>query len=168
MGRGDSELERKTKLSLGDASTQGRPDPLPAGSLVRVIHARDPWLRRYSGMRGHVQQDDGLIVEVLLSCGHLMSFWRSEVKPLTATTDIWSHKGSGSGEPHDRPVEHGAVPGRSLQERRRRAGVTQAAIATVMGVSVPRISQIEAVPAVRTVTATRYLEALRRARATAA
>src|SRR5437879_4306970 len=93
MGRGDSEMEGKTKLHLGDASTQGQPDLLPAGSLVRVIHAKDPWLRRYSGMRARVGQDDGLIVEVMLSCGHLMSFWRKEVEPLTPTTDSWGHEG---------------------------------------------------------------------------
>jgi len=168
MGRGDSELEGKTKLPLADASTQGDPDRLPVGSLVRVIHATDPWLRRYSGMRALVGRDDGLSVDVLLSCGHLMSFWRSEVRPLTATTDVWADQGSGSKEPHDILLEDGAVSGHSLQGQRRRSGLTQAAIARVMGVSVPRISQIEAAPAVRTVTATRYLEALQRARATAA
>ncbi len=168
MGRGDSELEGKTKLPLGDAASQVKLDRLPAGSLVRIIHTNDPWLRRYGGMRASVGQDDGLIVEVLLSCGHLMSFWRNEVAPISVTTDSWGHEGSGLGEPHDLLVEHGAVPGRSLQGQRRRTGVTQAAVATVMGVSVPRISQIEAAPAVRTVTAARYLEALRIASPSAA
>src|ERR1700730_13029968 len=129
IGRGDSELEGKTKVLLADAPTQGHLDRLPVGTLGKVIYATDPWLRRYRGMRAVVGRDDGLSVDVLLSCGHLMSFWRSEVKPLTATTDIWAEQGSGSKEPHDILLEDGAVSGHSLQGERRRSGVTQAAIA---------------------------------------
>jgi DNA-binding XRE family transcriptional regulator len=168
MRRCDSELAGKIKLPLADASTQRAPDLLPVGTVVRVIHATDPWLRRYSGMQARVRQDDGLVVEVLLSCGHPMSLWRNEVAPIAATTDSWGYEGSGSAEPHAFPIRERPVPGFSLQGKRRRAGVTQAAIAKVMGVSVPRISQIEAARAVRTVTAARYLEALRIASPSAA
>ncbi len=166
MGRGNSDLEGKARLSLADASSLCKPDPLAAGSLVRVIPSRDPWLRQYTGMRGRVRGDDGLIVEVLLPCGQLMSFWRNEVEPLTGSTG--SRVYEGSEEPLKLLVKYGSVSGGSLQGQRHRVGVTQAAIATVMGVSVPRISQIEAAPAVRTVTAARYLEALRLARLSAA
>jgi DNA-binding XRE family transcriptional regulator len=148
--------------------TFGKWEPLPAGSLVRVISAKDPWLRRYSGMRARVGQDDGLVVEVLLSCGHLMSFWRNEVEPVAPTSQDWAYQGPDAVEPPEPPGEHGAVPGPLLQAERHRAGLTQAAIATVMGVSVPRISQIEAAPTVLAVTATRYLEALRIASLSAA
>jgi DNA-binding XRE family transcriptional regulator len=140
-------------------------EPLPAGSWVRVTCARDAWLQRYSGMRCQVERDDGLIVDVLLPGGSLMSFWRNEVHVLVSRPTLRSGRGPQSEERQDRQLE---VPGRSLQRQRRRAGVTQAAIATVMGVSVPRISQIEAAPAVRSVTAARYLEALRMASLSAA
>jgi hypothetical protein len=142
----------------------GKLRPLPAGSLVRIIPARDPWLRRYIGVPALVGQDDGLVVEVLLPCGHLMSFWRNEVEPLSPTPqDRANQRVESVG-----PDEHPAVPGHSLRAERRRAGLTQAAIATVMGVSVPRISQIEAAATVLTVTAGRYLEALRIASQSAA
>ena len=59
-------------MLLADAPTQGHLDRLPVGTLVKVIYATDPWLRRYRGMRAVVGRDDGLSVDVLLSCGHLL------------------------------------------------------------------------------------------------
>src|SRR2546427_9783143 len=94
MGRGDSEWEGKARLPVADAAIESKPDELPVGSLVRVIQAKDPWLRQYSGMRARVRQHDGLIVEIVLSCGQLMSFWRDEGEPLSATTDRWAHEES--------------------------------------------------------------------------
>jgi DNA-binding XRE family transcriptional regulator len=140
-------------------------EPLPAGSWVRVTCAGDAWLQRFTGMRGQVERDDGLIVDVLLPGGSLMSFWRNEVHVLVSRPTPRSGRGPQSKEYWVRQL---AVPGRLLQRQRRRAGVTQAAIATVMGVSVPRISQIETAPALRSVTAARYLEALRIASLSAA
>jgi DNA-binding XRE family transcriptional regulator len=152
----------------GDPSP-GKASPLAAGSLVRVIRVKDPWLRRYSGMRARVGHDDGLVVEVLLPCGDLVSFWRDQVEPVAAPTNRGAAcQRPASGDVHQILRGHDPVGGASLKARRREAGLTQAAIASAMGVSVPRVSQIEAALAVRIVTATRYLEGLRRARATAA
>ncbi|MDQ6790308.1 MAG: helix-turn-helix transcriptional regulator [Candidatus Dormibacteraeota bacterium] len=98
-----------------------------------------------------------------------MSFWRDQVEPVAAPTirgDACQRPASG--DFHQILGGHDPVCGASLKARRREAGLTQAGIASAMGVSVPRVSQIEAAPAVRTVTATRYLEALWKARPTAA
>ncbi len=140
-------------------------EPLPAGSWVRVTCAGDAWLQRYRGMRGQVERDDGLIVDVLLPGGSLMSFWRDEVHVLVSRPTSRSGRSPVSQETQVRQL---AVPGFALQAERRRSGLTQLAIATAMGVSVPRISQIETGPTVRSATVGRYLEALRTAQMTAA
>ncbi len=154
--------------SLRQEMSLGRVEPLRAGSLVRVAHASDPWLRRYRGMRGSVQQDDGHVVEVVLGSGALMSFWRTEVEPLAPSVDRRPSQHSNCEEPRDLVAQREAVSGPSLQAERRRAGLTQHVVATAMGVSVPRISQIEARAAVRAATVMRYLQALRIAMAPAA
>ncbi|MDQ6899550.1 MAG: helix-turn-helix domain-containing protein [Candidatus Dormibacteraeota bacterium] len=138
-------------------------EPLLIGTWVTVFCSNDPWLKRYSRKRGRVERDDGLIVEVRLPGGDLVSLWRNEVEPVASLP----RGRAGRRSPHQLLIQQGVVPGIALQAERRRAGLTQLDIATAMGVSVPRISQIEAGP-VRAATATRYLEALSMARASAA
>ena len=132
---------------------------LAAGTFVKVGRTSDPWLRRYSGSRGRVVRDDGVVADVMLLGGDLVSLWRGEVEPLPEV----SHD-----EARERLADEDYVPGFSLQLERHRAGLTQMAIAGAMGVSVPRISQIESLPGVRAATAIRYLDALRTAAADAA
>jgi hypothetical protein len=146
----------------------GKLQPLLLGSIVRVICSKDSWLERYSGMQARVERDDGLVVDVLFVNGDLLSFWRDEVEPVESMSHFQADERAALPEPRQRSGQQGPIPGFSLQAERRRAGLTQVAIATAMGVSVPRISQIEARPAVRNATATRYLVALRAARASAA
>jgi hypothetical protein len=145
-----------------------RLEPLLVGSIVRVICSKDSWLERYSGMQARVERDAGLVVDVLLPSGDLLSLWREEVEPIESRWHAQADPPTALPKPHKRSGQQGAVPGFSLQAERRRAGLTQVAIAMAMGVSVPRISQIEARPAVRSATASRYLIALRAARASAA
>jgi DNA-binding transcriptional regulator YiaG len=130
--------------------------PVLVGSVVRVICSKDPWLERYSGMHARVECADGLVVDVLLPSGDLQSFWRNEVEPLPSVPS--------PAEEQSALTDEGMVRGFSLQVQRRRAGLTQMALAAAMGVSVPRISQIEARRGVRNATARRYLEAIRAAR----
>jgi DNA-binding XRE family transcriptional regulator len=137
---------------LGDEASLLGLSPLVIGSSVRLTASSDPWLKQYRGTRGRVERDDGLTVEVRLPGGELISLWRNEVKPVSALPH-------GQRSHHERLAGQ-AVPGIALLAERRRAGLTQLDIATVMGVSVPRISQIEAAAAIRAVTACRYLEAL--------
>ena len=138
----------------------GAGSSLVAGTFVRVRRTSDPWLRRYSGSRGRVVRDDGLVADVVLLDGDLVSLWRGEVEPLPAGLhdERWERL----------LTDQDSVPGFSLQLERQRAGLTQMAIAIAMGVSVPRISQIESLPGVRAATAVRYLDALRTAAADAA
>ncbi len=143
---------RNRRPSEGEEASLLGLSPLVLGSWVRLIASSDPWLKQYRGMRGRVERDDGLTVEVRLPGGELVSLWREEVKPVGAMPQ-------GQRSPHERLVDQ-AVPGTALLAERRRAGLTQLDIATAMGVSVPRISQIEAGAAIRPATASRYLEAL--------
>ncbi len=142
--------------------------PLPAGTFVRVSRTRDPWLRRYSGLRARVEEDNGLIAEVMLPGGDLVSLWSYEVEPLASQMRGRVVERSEDAAPQGLRTRHHLAPGFLLQSERRRAGLTQMAIAAAMGVSVPRISQIESLPRVRTATAMRYLSALRAATTSAA
>jgi DNA-binding transcriptional regulator YiaG len=141
---------------------------LPAGTLVRVGRTGDAWLRRYSGLHARVVSDDGVITDVMLPGGDLVSLWRSEVESVSSA--FHARVGQRLEQPARDSLLAGQdrVPGFSLQVERHRAGLTQMAVARAMGVSVPRISQIESRRAVRAATATRYLSALRAATANAA
>ncbi len=143
---------RHRRPSQGEEASLLGPSPLVLGSWVRLTASSDPWLKQFREMRGRVERDDGLTVEVRLPGGELISLWRTEVKPVGAIPQ-------GQQSHHERLVDQ-AVPGIALLTERRRAGLTQVDIARAMGVSVPRISQIEAGAAIRPVTASRYLQAL--------
>ncbi len=134
--------------------------PLPRGSLVRLSCVGDPWLSRYHGLFGRVVTSDGTVVEVALSAGSVVSFWRHEVTRLTAPYEPPAKLTESNSESL---VSSTAVPGFSLQAERQRAGLTQRAMARAMGVTVQRISQIEGQLAVRPPTVARYVLAIRAA-----
>jgi|ERR1700730_9509658 DNA-binding transcriptional regulator YiaG len=136
--------------------------PLTAGALVRLTCLGDPWLRRYHGLFGRVVRSEGAVVDVALSDGRVVSFWRQEVQMLPGIP----------GKTNDRTAAgdeylscNPSVAGFSLQAERQKASLTQHELAAAMAVTVQRVSQIEGQLSVLPQTAARYARAIRTAMA---
>jgi hypothetical protein len=132
------------------ADGRGESARLLPGSTVRVRRIGDPWLRRYSGLLGMVVlQDDA--VEVRFPGGARQFFLREEVEPVDDSVAVHVLSETGAAV---------RISGATLKAERQDVGMSQAAVARLLGVSQARLSAIEQKATVKPAAAAEFRSAL--------